>query len=70
MILDQLGFVPRSTVLETPNPQVRVQHRFAGQSGWHPDELVDGACGRRCVLVWDEPPGLSVRTVGDGFLKN
>jgi hypothetical protein len=53
IILQQLDSYPRSTVMESPNPLVRIREQPTGESDWHPDELITRVSGQRYVVVWE-----------------
>ncbi|TVR74910.1 MAG: hypothetical protein EA415_05205 [Sphaerobacteraceae bacterium] len=52
IILEQLDAAPKSTVVENPNPLVRVQPSGDESADWHPDELIRRDNGDAFVLVW------------------
>jgi hypothetical protein len=54
IILEQLDSSPRSTIPEDPNPLVRIRDEAAGETYWHPDELITRASGRQYVLIWGQ----------------
>lgn len=54
IILEQLDAFPRSTVVENPNPLVRIREQPSDVGDWHPDELITRCSGRQYVLVWDQ----------------
>lgn len=59
IILEQLDAFPRATVVENPNPLVRIREQPSDVDDWHPDELITRFSGRQYVLVWDHADAAS-----------
>jgi hypothetical protein len=54
IILEQLNAAPTTTVVEDPNPLVRIEPSSRDVAGWHPDELIQRSGGGSWVVVWSQ----------------